>query len=156
MSTISGWFKSTEQPATLILRAPLYVLSQHFIRRYNSSARCMGEDSCELCRRGIKMQTQGVVVASREGSDNAALLRITSSQHQLHQAWEAMGPNLQGLKIQVEHKNGRILGAKALGRTVTSLVPVDNYLARIGQGLYDEIIRDAISDLNSDWTGTSD
>lgn len=150
MGTINGWFKSSQNPASLVVRAPLYVHSQHFIRRYNSSAKCQGDESCQLCELKRPRHTIGLVVVSLEGSDAAALLRLTATQHQLHQAWEAMGTNLQGLKILAEHRNGRILGAKATGRTVTSLIPAENYCSAIGQKLYDRVIRELILGMNLD------
>lgn len=125
------------------------MLSLHFIPGWRSSAKCPGQDSCFLCAKHRKKQDYGTVVVSPIGSDKVTLLRMTSSQHQLIQALEIMGPNLQGKKLLVTGYKHRTLGARIEGATVTQFVPSRNYLDGIGRKLYDDLVRLEIKELNS-------
>lgn len=136
MATIAGWLKLDNTTRTVTARGPLLVISQHFLPRFRSSARCQEPGRCFLCESQIPSQTAAIVPVDLGDENVIHLLRLTTTQAELSRRLQAMGENLQGNQF---HLQGRTQGAVELthiGKTIVSRAHIEKYVEKIGQGLY--------------------
>lgn len=143
MATIAGWLKLDNTTRTVTARGPLLVISQHFLPRFRSSARCQEPGRCFLCESQIPSQTAAIVPVDLGDENVIHLLRLTTTQAELSRRLQAMGENLQGHQFQLQGRTQGALQLSPLGKTITSRAHVEKYVEQIGQGLYSRVTLEA-------------